>query len=110
MVMLYVYFYEHKISIDDSEVWSTAFQRVGLQKEIPLVTHDEEMWYHRGIATCVGYSGNISGEKSCDRSIFYCPGSVAKYGTAEEQALAVREAIRAGGEHPKCPLIYPGGD
>ena len=53
----------------------------------------------------MGYSEN--GATRCPKHENYCAGGNG-FGSGEMQALAVKEAIEKGGEHPMCPLIYPG--
>jgi len=107
MFLIYVYVCDHKEEVDSD--WIDAFIIAGLPKEeIEFITHDSDVWYHRGVNTCVSY-GDF--EDSCDYHLAVCsrgePPHV-KNGTREEQANAVVKAIKSGGEHPWCPIVYPG--
>jgi hypothetical protein len=109
VVLIYVYICEHKVGILDSEVWKKAFEDHGLGKEIEHITHDDEMWYHNEVSTCVAYRGSVNDSKACNRSDKFCSGGKT-YGNYDQQVLAIKEALMNGGEHPLCPLIYPGAD
>lgn len=130
----YIFWFEHKESIDGS-FWVEKFKKAGLNsKEINDITHDDSMWYYQRIATCVGYgspldtfnssssngspnaldslgipspNGSPSGE--CPKYESFCPGGHT-FGTAEDQVREVIAAIRKGGVHEDCPLIYSGTD
>lgn len=107
--MIYVYVCDHKESVVDDDDWTNAFVQSGLDRaELEFVTHDSDVWYHRGVSTCVGY-GDF--EDTCDYHLSVCSSGVIPYtkcGDREEQAREVLLAIRSGGEHPQCPIIYPG--
>ena len=108
MFLVYVFICEHKISIEGNNMWIEAFRKVGLpESQIRNLTHDDSMWYHKMISTCVAYGGDFSAK--CHRHENYCAGG-DRYGDAEVQAQAVKEALDNNGEHPMCPLIYPGAD
>ena len=106
LFLIYVYVYEHRTFIEGDELWENAFSGVGLLQEIIKdISHDEDVWYYRGNSTCVAYGGDFSEE--CSRYENYCAGE-DRYGDAFLQAMEVKKAIDSGGEHPLCPLIYPG--
>lgn len=91
------YFYDHHpVKKLDKETIS-ALKNMGLQeKQIDLLTKDEEIWYYNSLPTCIGY-------KDCKKSENYCPGT-----SIESQSRAIFEAIQNGGEHKLCPLVYSG--
>lgn len=109
MFLIYVYVCEHKVEIDDDEDWVYAFTSAGVPRDhIRFITHDTDVWYYRGINTCVAF-GDF--EDDCDYREAVC--SVGnppetKFGSRKQQAETVFSAIVNGGEHPLCPLIYPG--
>jgi len=108
MFLVYVFICEHKTPISQNEMWTEAFRKAGLTPDqIRDMTHDDSMWYYQSRSTCVAYGGDFSGK--CRRHENYCAGG-DRYGDAEAQAQAVKEALDKGGEHPMCPLIYPGAD
>lgn len=108
MFLVYVFICEHKVFITGNPLWTEAFERTGLTSEqIRDLTHDDSMWYHQSRSTCVAYGGDFS--KKCHRHENYCAGG-DRYGDAEAQSQAVKESLDNGGEHPMCPLIYPGAD
>lgn len=108
MFLIYVFICEHKISIEGNDMWTSAFMKTGLSNnKIHDLTHDDSMWYYKMRSTCVAYNGDFSGK--CYRHENYCAGGDV-YGDEESQALAVKEALNNNGEHPMCPLIYPGAD
>ena len=103
--LIYVYICNHRTEIGQSDVWNQSFQKVGLSsKDIENLTHDDSMWYYRGRPTCVAY-GDF--RKRCPKFESYCAGGDT-FGTPEQQALEVKLAIKNGGEHVSCPLIYQG--
>ena len=107
MFLAYVFIYEHKIHIKGS-AFESAFREVGLSNEINDITHDDSMWYYKLASTCVGYGDKSS---KCKKYESFCGGKNQNtYGNEYEQALAVKEAIENNGEHPLCPLIYPGAN
>ena len=116
MFLIYVYVCEHKIMIDDDVEWTTAFEKATSAKatsamvaeDVRFVTHDLDVWYYKGRSTCVAF-GDF--EDTCDyREAFCAKGDPpqSKFGDRLTQAKAVVVAINAGGEHPLCPLVYPG--
>ena len=108
MFLSYVYLYDHKTFIEGHDMWEKAFLKVGTDKnKIQDITHDDNMWYYKGVSTCVAHSGDFSG--LCHRYENYCSGG-DRYGDDISQAKAVKEALEDGGEHPMCPLIYSGAD
>ena len=108
MFLIYVFICEHKTDIEGNNMWHNAFKNAGLtQKQISNISHDDHMWYYKSASTCVGFSGDFS--KNCYRYQNYCAGG-DRYGDETLQAKSVKDAIDNGGEHPMCPLIYPGAD
>jgi hypothetical protein len=103
----YIFWFDHKENIDGSDLWETEFEKAGLTKEQREdISHDDSMWYYQRMATCVGYG---SPNDECPRYESYCAGG--RYaGSFSEQAKAVTDAIRKGGIHEDCPLIYSGTD
>lgn len=117
----YIFWFEHKESIDGS-FWMEKFKKAGLtSKEINDITHDDSMWYYQRVATCVGYGSPIDAIDSpngspnaldslgCPKYESFCAGGDT-FGTAEDQVREVIAAIRKGGIHEDCPLIYSGTD
>lgn len=109
MFLIYVYVCDHKIQIDNDDDWTNAFVRAGLpQNALPFITHDSDVWYYYGRSTCVAF-GDFS--DNCDYRQAVCaegdPPNTT-FGSRDAQVKAVMIAIVAGGEHPWCPLIYPG--
>lgn len=103
----YIFWFDHKENIDGSEYWGNPFAKAGLTKEqCGDISHDDSMWYYQRVATCVGY-GHPKVE--CPRHESYCAGGDS-FGTPSQQATAVAEAIKKGGIHEGCPLIYSGTD
>lgn len=100
--LIYVYVCNHQIQIDESNLWKQIFEKIGLDPK--SVTHDDSMWYYQGYPTCVAY-GSFSNE--CSKHEHYCSGGNT-YGDSISQASAVKKAVDSGGEHPHCPLVYPG--
>lgn len=102
----YIFWFEHKESIGGSQ-WEESFEKAGLAKEqISDITRDDSMWYYQKIATCVGYGDP---KDLCPKHESYCVGGDT-FGTLEKQASAVADAIKKGGIHGECPLIYSGAD
>jgi hypothetical protein len=105
-VVVYGYFYDHKESIEFDTKWKTAMKKVGLPDGVIAdISHDEDTWYYMGKNLCVGYGDD---DDKCKRHEQYCAGDNKIMGTADEQALAVAHALRNGGTHPDCPLLYSG--
>ncbi len=108
MFLIYVYMCEHKISVRGNLMWERAFRKAGLtDKQIRDISHDDSMWYCKSISTCVAYGGDFS--ERCHRHENYCAKGDL-FGDEYSQALAVKKSFDNGGEHPMCPLIYPGAD
>lgn len=104
--LAYVYFCNHQTEIYKNNLWISAFQEIGLTpRQIDDITHDDSMWYYLKRPTCVGYGGYFT--KKCPKYENYCSGG-STFGNPLQQALAVKKAIYTGGEHPSCPLVYPG--
>jgi len=99
--IVYIYICNHKVSLQDD--WRFEFIKLGLNAD--EITHDDNMWYFRDLPTCVLFGRHMKDE--CPRYEGHCAGG-ENYGTFKKQALAVKEAVHNGGEHPLCPLIYPG--
>ncbi len=109
-VVVYGFHYDHKEHINlsthpNSVEWVESFREAGVH---PLVvddiTHDDDHWYYQGNSLCVGY-GDWSAK--CQRHESYCGGGKL-VGTMKEQTTAIFEALKNGGSHPMCPLLYPG--
>lgn len=111
-LVVYGFYYDHKEYINDPsnpnmQEWMDSFHSVGAPDPIiDDITHDDDTWYYRGSSTCVGY-GDWSDE--CPRHEVYCGGD-KKMGDSKAQAKAVLEALKNGGKHPECPLMYPGAN
>nr|QBK86300.1 MAG: hypothetical protein LCMAC102_00950 [Marseillevirus LCMAC102] len=108
MFLVYVYICEHKTNIEGNGVWEDIFQHIGMTPtQISELSHDDTTWYYQKISTCVAYNENFSGR--CQKHESFCAGGEF-FGDVLTQAKAVKLAIDKGGEHPSCPLIYPGTD
>ena len=106
LFVIYVYVCNHKVDVSSNLLWTEAFTGVGISAAmIDLATHDDSMWYYEGYPTCVAYGGDFS--RKCLPHEHYCSGG-SVYGTPDQQASAIKDALQNGGEHPQCPLIYPG--
>lgn len=102
----YIFWFDHKENPEGRD-WQERFNNAGLTAEQQRdITHDDSMWYYQRVATCVGY-GHPSEE--CPKHESYCIGGDT-FGSLQNQALAVAEAIGKGGVHENCPLIYSGAD
>jgi len=101
----YVFLYDHKEGIANSEIWDNEFRRVGINPED--MSHDDSTWYYKRLSTCVGYGGEW--EQECPRHENYCSGGKT-FGDAKNQVKAIVEALKNRGTHPGCPLIYVGAD
>jgi hypothetical protein len=96
-------FQNHKNEVYRDDMWMRAFTSTGLSPtEIENITHDDYAWFHNGKSTCVGYG---DWNERCFRNETYCAGGEV-FGDASTQALAIAIAIKNGGSHPSCPLIY----
>jgi hypothetical protein len=105
LFLIYVFVYDHKESIDDTTIWVDAFSRAGLNKrDIKKLSHDESAWYYDKTSTCVGY-GDWSEE--CLKHEGVCSGGES-FGGPDLQAREVASALKSGGRHPRCPLLYSG--
>lgn len=111
-LMVYGFHYDHKEHINDeahpnSEEWMKNFLKAGIPTEISDdITHDDDTWYYNGSSTCVGYG---DWNDKCPRHEVYCGGG-KKIGSISQQAASVYQALKNGGRHPKCPLMYPGAN
>lgn len=99
--IVYIYFSDHQKGLKDDS-WIKEFQKVGLDPED--ISHDDSVWYFQKQPTCVAYSAKNA---ICPRHESYCARGKT-YGSILDQVKAVKEAAENGGEHPQCPLIYPG--
>jgi len=107
MFIAYGYVYDHKEYISDSQEWLDRFRKARIPDAISDdISHDEDVWYYRGASTCIAY-GDWS--EKCPRHECYCAGN-DKIGTGDQQALAIAEALRNGGQHSGCPLQYVGAN
>ena len=103
----YIFWFDHKENINGRTHWEKEFENVGLTKEQREdISHDDSMWYYQRVATCVGYGPSNA---ECPRFESYCAGGIT-FGESSLQAKAVSEAIKKGGIHEDCPLIYSGTD
>lgn len=108
--VVYGFVYDHKEHITTSDnpnkvMWTKTFVDQGMPEAIiDDISHDEDTWYYNGISTCVAYG---DWNDRCIRNEVYCGGKNV-VGTPEQQAQAVVEALRNGGMHPMCPLLYQG--
>lgn len=108
LFLAYGFLCEHQISVIDT-LWMPYFGKYAKE-----VTHDDSMWFYKGISTCVQYNGNFNEE--CDKSKGICMGSSNnkhnkdEYGNYKEQSAGVINAIKNGGIHKDCPFIYHGTD
>jgi hypothetical protein len=89
-------------SISHDHKWNKIFIGLGMNKDdIDKLSHDSEVWYYERKNLCVAYG---SDEERCPHHFSYCAGHT-RYGTDEEQAQAVIDAINNGNIHKLCPLI-----
>lgn len=107
-VVVYGFWYDHKEHIHFNHEWTTSFMKAGIPNAIiDDITHDDDTWYYLGKSLCVAYGGDW--EAPCPRHENYCGGG-KKIGNRDDQTLSVYEALKNGGVHPKCPIIYPGAN
>ena len=101
--IVYAFVIDHRTPV--SKEWHDSFSRVDIPtSKIDKISHDDSMWYHAGNSTCVQYGDY---QERCPKSEGVCAGKDGRtYGSREEQVLAVKVALDAGGVHPECPLIY----
>lgn len=103
----YAFWYDHKNDIGNSD-FESIFREKGLsQKNIDKISHDDDMWYHGNKSTCVGYSSDENEE--CPKFQEVCVGGKT-FGSIERQINEVIKAVRNGGTHEDCPLVYEGAD
>lgn len=111
-LVIYGFYYDHKEYINDdsnpnSQEWIDNFKKAGAPEQIiDDITHDDDTWYYQGSSTCVGYG---DWDDMCPRHEVFCGGG-KKMGNANQQALSVMDALRNGGRHPECPLLYSGAN
>jgi len=101
IVVTYAFIISNQVSIKHSK-WESYLGDIGGD-----VTHDDDMWFYKGVSTCVQYNGNF--EEECDKSVGVCAGGTT-YGNYIQQTNAVKRAARNSGVHPRCPLVYYGTD
>jgi len=104
ILLIYIYFGEHQVGLDKD--WIEAFKFSDSEIDLSDITHDVDVWYYKGRNTCVGY-GKIN--EKCDHINYVCSdGKIpdATHGDRILQAAYVIDAIRSGGKHKKCPIIY----
>jgi len=103
ILVIYAFVVDHKHSL--SKEWVSSFTSIGVSADkVENISHDEEMWYYAGKSTCVGYGDY---KDSCPKFQGVCAGEKGKtFGSALEQARAVKAALDGGGSHSQCPLIY----
>ena len=117
----YVFWYDHRKAAN-KKFWSEHFTKAGLTKDqITEMKHDGDVWYsspegrcadaqsetspsgERGQnSTCVGYG---DWNEECPGFESFCAGGKT-FGDADKQAMAVSAALKNGGKHPECPIIY----
>ena len=100
--IIYVFWYDHKEGIQNAEL-ADQFRKVGIDPRD--MTHDE-VWYYKRRSTCVGYGDQ---DEECPKHISHCAGKKT-FGSSRLQAEAVSTALKHGGQHPDCPLVYVGAD
>merc|ERR1719235_561949 len=82
------------------QYWCDKLSTAGLTSpQVGAVTEQEKVWYYNGQSTGVG-KGQYN--EACDSTKVVCAG-VTTFGTATNQATAVKEAIANGGVHPNAP-------
>jgi len=113
-VVVYGFVYDHKEHITmsthpNSAEWLESFRKIGVHALVAEdISHDDDMWYFKGASLCVGYGDWTD---RCKRHEAYCGGDSGKFvGTMDQQTRAIAEALKNGGVHPKCPLLYPGAN
>lgn len=119
-ILIYVYFGHHKTQISSSKYYINKIKNNDVLKKlegyIKDISHDNDVWYYKGMSTCVGYSNDTdeTSASACPYYEVYCAGKNGihgTYGTHIQQLLAVYDAIQNNdGVHKDCPLIYQGTD
>ena len=111
----YAFWYGHRGGIDEIEDFVSLFKKEGLSdKEIENITHDYDVWYYKNKSTCVGYSSDDgsnanSSADACPYFQEFCAGNDGHtFGSVNDQIREAVNAIKMGGTHPKCPIIYQG--
>jgi hypothetical protein len=103
----YAFWYDHKKQFEDHNI-DKIFKRYGLSEEqISNISHDDDMWYYKRKSTCVGYSSIP--DELCPKFQEVCVGGKT-FGNLEDQIREVVKAIKIGGLHEDCPLIYEGAN
>ncbi len=98
----YVFWYEHRRAAN-KKFWSEHFTKAGLTEEqIAEMKHDGDVWYFGENSTCVGYG---DWDEECPVFESFCAGGKT-FGNPDKQAAAVAAALKTGGKHPECPIIY----
>ena len=98
LTFAYIYWYPHRSRVRDDvtkEMSSLSWD------ETSSLTRDD-VWHYQGMSTCVCYGEDPN--EICPKNECYCGGGDVM-GSKDLQMLAVKEAIKNGGEHPKCPLL-----
>jgi len=109
LFIAFIYLIKKRSNIDADDVWIHTFRDAGIaDSDIGQITHDDHVWYYKDRSTCIGY-GDV--EEECPAYENYCAGGTSNgtlytYGSLKQQALAIKQAILAGGQHEECPLIY----
>jgi hypothetical protein len=80
---------------------TSSLTRDDVTKETSSLSWDD-VWHYQGMSTCVCYGEDPN--EICPKNECYCGGGDVM-GSKDLQMLAVKEAIKNGGEHPKCPLL-----
>jgi hypothetical protein len=111
MFLVYGFIAKHQRHIHHDSAWTDTFKKFGVDPS--GITHDEDTWYYNGKTTCVAYGPSSLGQDpggkgpdGCNQSESFCSGGFGKYGSMEEQAKAVADAIHGTGLHSGCPIIY----
>ncbi len=103
----YGFWYDHRESINADTQWVASLKKANVPDAvIDDIEHDGDTWYYNGKSLCVGY-GDWNDE--CKRYEHFCAGDKI-IGNSDEQASAIAVALRNGGVHPECPLMYNGAN
>lgn len=98
----YVFWYDHRKTAN-KKFWAEHFTKAGLTgDQIAEMKHDGDVWYRGQNSMCVGYG---DWNEECPGFESFCAGGKT-FGDADDQAAAVAVALKNGGKHPECPIIY----
>jgi hypothetical protein len=105
--IIYGFWFDHKEPILFDTEWRSEFKKAGVPDPIiDGLAHDDTTWYYDDVSTCVAYG---DWDDKCPRHENYCAGGM-NIGDRYGQAREVYAALKNGGQHVKCPLIYPGAN